>query len=153
MNIKEANLLAATEDYIVQQNACLCSKPKGLSQAIAGAFPHGNPYTTKGRSPGTTVILGNGLDQRYVACLFAQVATGKPGSYNSHGTPDSAKDREQYFVNCLERLAEQISHTASVAIPYKIGCGLAGGNWKHYEAILNDWMSRHPGLRVVLYKI
>lgn len=167
MEIKEQNLLSATEDYIVQQNCCTGCRPHGLSQVLVTAFPYANPYCNrkpmkKGGNtaieqdrdtPGTVKILGNGIEQRYVACLFAQFAMGKPGNYNSFGIPDSAKDREKYFAECLECLANQIPPTASVAFPYKIGCGLAGGNWSRYENILREWISRHPKLRCVIYKI
>lgn len=167
MEIKSENILTATEDYIVQQCCCTACKPHGLSAALAAAFPHGNAYASrqpvkKGGNtatednrpkPGTIQILGNGSDQRYVACLFAQYAMGKPGIYNSFGNPDSASDRQRYFTESLEALAAAIPSHASLAFPYRIGCGLAGGNWSVYQDILKTWVTRHPGLRIVLYKI
>ena len=162
MEIKEANLLTATEDYIVQQNSCVACKPQGLSYALVTAFPHANPYKDRKpikhggniaieadrAFPGTIIILGNGTNQRYVACLFAQINNGKPGE-----VLDSAGDRERYFADCLESLATQIPQSATLAFPYKIGCGLAGGKWPRYETILKNWCVSHPTLRVSLYKI
>lgn len=167
MDLKEANLLAATEDYIVQQCCCTGCRPHGLSQALATMFPHANPYKLrlpikKGgntarqedrATPGTVVLLGNGEDQRYVACLFAQYAMGKPGKYEAFGVSDSAKDRERYFADSLESLATAIPEGSSLAFPYGIGCGLAGGSWPKYEALLRDWLCKHPSFRVTLYKI
>jgi hypothetical protein len=165
--VKEANLLDATEDFVVQQACCTACKPHGLSQVIALQWPWGNPYakrvpmkkggntaTEKTRDiPGTVGILGNGKDERFVVCLFAQYAMGKPGIYNSFGNPDSKQDRERYFKQCLEDLANLIPPNSSLALPYKIGCGLAGGDWSNYEKLLGEWVSKHPTLQVVLYKI
>ena len=36
---------------------------------------------------------------------------------------------------------------ASVAFPHQIGCGLAGGNWATYEAMLEDFAAAHPHIR------
>jgi hypothetical protein len=102
---------------------------------------------------GTVQILGNGKDQRYIACLFAQYAMGKPGVYATDGIPDTATDRQKYFEQSLEALAAQIPTDASLAIPYRIGCGLAGGSWPIYERMLKEWHSRHSGLKVKIYKL
>jgi hypothetical protein len=40
----------------------------------------------------------------------------------------------------------------SLAFPYGIGCGLAGGDWKVYETMLRDWAAAHPLINVVLYQ-
>lgn len=168
MEIREGNILTATEDYIVQQCCCTACRPHGLSAAIATMFPsHGNIYATqkpikKGGNTavledrptaGTVQILGNGKDQRFIACLFAQYAMGKPGVYKTDDIPDGAPDRQKYFQQSLEALAAAIPADASLAFPYRIGCGLAGGTWSIYEKMLKDWVGRHPGLKVVLYKL
>eukprot|EP00729_Bicosta_minor_P018779 gene18779-11104_t len=50
--------------------------------------------------------------------------------------PDSAVDRERYFQQGLDAIAA-IPNLTSVAFPHLVGCGLAGGKWKSYRAMLN----------------
>lgn len=167
MELKEGNILTATEDYIAQQTCCTACRAHGLSEAIATMFLHGNPYSL--RKPiaprkntarpedrpeaGTCLILGDGKEKRYIACLFGQYAMGKSGKYDACGIPDTQEDRLQYFELALEDFARQIPPTASVAFPYKIGCGLAGGDWKKYSSILEKWAKTHPYMKIALYKL
>jgi O-acetyl-ADP-ribose deacetylase (regulator of RNase III) len=166
MEIKEGNILVATEDYIVQQTCCTACRAHGLSEAIATQFPHANPYMKRRPIaprkntarledrgiPGTCLILGDGSsEKRWVACCMGQYAMGKPGKYESFGVPDTAIDRARYFESALEDLARQISPMATLAFPWKIGCGLAGGDWNLYKKILESWKLKHPGFRIVLY--
>lgn len=164
---KQGDLLTASEDYIVQQCCCTACRPHGLSDAIASAFPHGNAYALRKPvaprrntareedrpEPGTSLILGNGTSQRYIVCLFGQMAMGKPGRYEAFGTSDSAEDRELYFQQSLEHLSTQIPAKCSLAFPYKIGCGLAGGDWNKYKTMLKKWEQQNMGYTVVLYKL
>lgn len=170
LELKEQNILAATEDYIVHQCCCTACKPHGLSATLATTFPHSNIYALRrpikqglnfARSEdqpkaGTTMIVGNGTTERYVAALFGQVAMGKPGRYNSGGLPDSSEDRQKYFKLALDDLAKQIQTTAtkaSLAFPYRVGCGLAGGNWEIYSAMLESYAAEHPLFKIVLYRL
>ena len=167
MLLKQGDLLEAIEDYIVQQCCCTACRPHGLSKAIADRFPHGNVYAKRKPvaprrntacpedrpQPGTTLIVGNGTNERYIACLFGQMAMGLPGKYEAFGIPDKGTDREKYFSQSLEHLSKQIPASSTLAFPYKIGCGLAGGNWSNYEKILTEWEQQHIGYTIVLYKL
>lgn len=166
LQFQKGDLLDAKEDYIVQQNCCIACRPHGLSQTIADRYPYANPYQLlipmkKGGNtateetryiPGTCEIFGSG-EERKVACLFGQYAMGKPGKYNSFGIPDTAEDRIRYFEEALEDLVRQIPHTSSVAFPYKIGCGLAGGNWVKYSMILQKFAKKNPSMKIVVYSL
>ncbi len=167
LQMKEGDLLNATEDYIVQQCCCTACRPHGLSQSIAKQFKHGNVYALRkpiapGKNtarpedrpvPGTAIILGDGQTGRYIACLFAQYAMGKPGKYESFGVPDTEEDRLQYFQQALEDLSSKIPETSSLAFPCRIGCGLAGGNWARYRKILENWSQNHPNYTITLYSL
>jgi hypothetical protein len=166
MEIIIGDLLTASETYIVQQCCCTACRPHGLSKSIADTFPHGNLYSMRkpvaprrntARSedratPGTCILLGDGKEKRFIACLMAQYAMGKPGKYESFGVPDSTNDRELYFKQSLDHFASQIPDHSSIAFPYKIGCGLAGGSWVKYRNILEDWSKQHPSYRIRLYR-
>lgn len=156
----EGDILAADEDYIVQQCCCTAVRGAGLSKAIATRFPDANPYANrrpikKGgntalpedrTTPGTALILG----KRKIACLFAQYAQGKPGT---NEVPDSATDRLNYFEQALNDLISKIPESSSLAIPYKIGCGLAGGDWSAYKRVLRKMAAAHPTLTFVIYQL
>ena len=60
----------------------------------------------------------------------------------TRGGKDSKSDRENYFGQCLRKMAElQVmkSSKTSVACPYGIGCGLAGGDWSVYMRMIKDF--------------
>tara|TARA_B110000908_G_C10216087_1_gene432885 strand:- start:50 stop:262 length:213 start_codon:yes stop_codon:yes gene_type:complete len=68
-------------------------------------------------------------------------------------------DRLRYFEECLDGLVEffgeESSEYPTIAVPFKIGCGLAGGNWSKYLELLNDFHCRlqKNGGGLILYKI
>jgi hypothetical protein len=159
MEFIKGDVVDATEDYIVHQTCCTACRPRGLSAAIASKWPECNPYaqrvplqtTTKTKARGNTAtpetrdVPGTCRIQGRIVHLFGQYAPGKPGRCATDH-PDQVEDRLDYFESALEDLARQIPHDASIAIPYKIGCGLAGGSWADYLRILVEFRQRHPTL-------
>jgi hypothetical protein len=159
-SIVTGDLLEASTDYIVQQCCCTAVKAQGLSQAIATKWPEANPYKGRRRlrynwaveadraKPGTIAVYGR------VVCAFAQVCQGKPGAYKDplgQNAVDTAVDRVRYFKECLAAIQEL--KPQSVAFPYKIGCGLAGGAWTIYETVLKEWVAVNPSIHVMIYKL
>lgn len=141
------DLLSAKENHIAQQCNCLTVRSHGLSAVIAKKYPWADVYASrKGignrncaaspELPGTIKVMQNGYTA--VICLFAQWAPGTSGSY-SRSYPktynDTSSDRERWFAHCLTEVDKL--QLPAVAVPYMIGCGLAGGNWLNYEAMLN----------------
>lgn len=165
--VKDANLLAATEEYIVQQCCCTAVRPHGLSEAIAIGLkvnPYAQRRVLKGNwatldtrpTPGTVGIFTSPVGALMVACLYAQYTHGKPGIYKDPLTTEFAQNdtrsqRFDWFKECLGRL--DALHPKSLAFPYKIGCGLAGGDWTQYLAAIRDWAGRNPSCSVALYKL
>ena len=64
---------------------------------------------------------------------------------------DNAEARVRFFRAALEKLRARVGD-GSVAFPYKIGCGLGGGDWTVYEALIADFARKIPG-DVVLYQL
>lgn len=64
---------------------------------------------------------------------------------------DTAAARLGYFRQALDKLRAVVGD-GSVAFPYKIGCGLGGGDWAQYEAALREFAQAVPG-KVVLYQL
>jgi hypothetical protein len=84
--------------------------------------------------------------------MFAQWEMGGPGRYNRvRPAPpsDSARVREEWFQQCLHAIMALDRKPASIAFPYEIGCGLAGGNWPRYDAMLVAFAQR-SGIHVFI---
>ena len=154
MKIKSASLLTATETFLCQQCNCVAVKPHGLSATLRP-----NPYTRRraisGRNcaviedrpkPGTIEIL----DGR-VLCMYAQYGMGAPFSFNNRDgvlfSGDTSVQRAVWFAKCLDRMHDL---EGTFAMPYKIGCGLAGGNWDTYLRLLE---SSEIADRITLYRL
>ena len=173
MIIKIGNLLDATEDIIIQQCNCLSVKPHGLSKSIADAFDHGNYYGSRKAigmknlsiqedrdEPGSIVIL-YGENKPHIGCLMGQWQMGKINSHYYKNEPginnhnDTKENRELWFKNGLIALGEWCTDEkiTSVAFPYGIGCGLAGGNWKNYLRMINDFDKEYKSIDIVIYKL
>lgn len=92
--------------------------------------------------------------------MFTQFAPGKSNAYYKKvselaGIDDSTTQRLVWFKQCLSALAEELNmdkEIHSIAVPWKIGCGLAGGQWSLYEAAIKEFAGivKH---RVVIHKL
>ena len=118
---KHADILEADEQYICQQCNCTSANYKGLSKAIVETFPWATFYS-EARKPGTIGIKGNGKDKRFVIGMFEQ----RYISFSKYAN-DTEDMRLIWFKGCLEDIAK-IPEIKSIAIPHKLGCGLAGGD-------------------------
>ena len=146
--ITEGDLLKASTEYIVQQNCCTAVRAHGLSEIIASKWSEVNPYKDRKKykgnwavkedrpEPGTIMVYElvypeQREDQlKGVICAFAQYCHGKPGIYKDPlglDKKDKSTDRIGYFRECIETITEL--NPKSVGFPYRIGCGLAGGDW------------------------
>lgn len=147
-----ANLLDIDAQYIVHQTNCQSSTAQGLAAKIFLKYPYSNVYHPSfQRKPGEIMIMGNGLNQRYVINLFGQYYPGKPGGNGN----DTAKARETFFQQGLDKIA-QLPNLRSIAFPHYIGCGLAGGDWKKYFSMLEQFASKvkqEQGTKVMVCKL
>ena len=88
--------------------------------------------------------------------LFAQDVPGKlewkPYAYGKLTREETQKIREKWFVKALTKLTELDLKKESIAIPYQIGCGLAGGVWKNYRRHIEDFAKR-TGVDVTIYRL
>jgi hypothetical protein len=122
-------------------------RAKGLAKVIFGKFPWSDNYARRKGSPsnpGTIEINGNGMDQRFVINMFAQYTPGKPSR------KESQAQRLEYFRSCLAAV-KAIPDLGSVAFPFNIGCGMAGGKWDDYKRELNMF-ANDVRVPVVLYR-
>lgn len=152
VSVVRDSILNATQKIIAQQNNCVTIKTHGLSEVIATKWTYANPYSCrKSRNrkepntkdiPGTISVCKSQLDSTLptILCLFAQYLPGKSGGwthvYGEEDYKDSPHDRLNYFAQCLKEIESQ--KFDDIAIPYRIGCGLAGGRWTDYRKMLTN---------------
>ena len=155
---KLGNILDSTEQYLVHQCNCVSKGASGLAAAIFRKYPYANVYKNRDFQdrPGTIKICGNGKDKRFIVNAFAQYYPGSPNTFSSvmsvPDMPDEAQARELYFYDCLEDI-KKIEGLESLAIPFGIGCGLAGGNWNNYHRMIELFSQDMKNVDVVVYKL
>jgi O-acetyl-ADP-ribose deacetylase (regulator of RNase III) len=158
--IENGDILDTDATYIVHQCNAVTPQASGLAKAIFDKFEYANIYSSRrisrtprsGEYPGNIVICGNGHDLRWVVNAIAQYYPGKPKFPT--GKVDGHEARKRYFKECLNKIAVEIIKPfkpKSIAFPYGIGCGLAGGNWNEYLQILDlfaNW-SKDTKIRII----
>lgn len=170
----KGDLFESKEKYIVHQCNCVTTRAAHLAYHMFKQFPYADVYSPRAGKggdaahvdsvldpeaelqpyedkPGDIIIRGNGEDQRYVIALLGQYF---PGFVRY---PDSKKDgvkaRQKYFYDGLWKIA-QIPSLESVAFPYGIGCGAAGGDWDIYYKILQNFAEYLDGTAdVYIYRL
>lgn len=72
--------------------------------------------------------------------MFAQWAPGKPSHYASaypSDYTDTLSNRVEWFQTCLDKI-DALGLCGPIAMPHSIGCGLAGGDWDTYRAMIEN---------------
>eukprot|EP00055_Hartaetosiga_balthica_P009967 m.41038 g.41038 ORF g.41038 m.41038 type:complete len:427 (+) comp6973_c0_seq1:66-1346(+) len=156
--LKQGDLLEAEEDFIVHQCNCVSTYAKGLAKVLFKKYPQADIYKSrKGHTvPGTISITGTKVGAPNIINMFAQFSPGQPKS------PESSKDsktcRLQWFDACLKEIEahgkkSSVGNIKSIAFPFQIGCGLAGGDWNKYKKLLDGFADRNKNTLVVIYKL
>lgn len=147
ITIKTGDLLHATETIIGHQVNC-CGAAGGLAaavfrkyhdaendydQAISRVQSVGVGYTLLG----TTMLTGQQRDGHIIANIFGQFYPG-------------ADYRPADLRNALEMLASCAKAGGwSVALPWRLSCGICGGDWDEVLQIIEETME---GVHCVIYQ-
>jgi len=143
---EEQDLLLSDAQHIAHQCNCTTRRARGLAETLFARFPHADTYSSGAvRVPGTITVAG-GQHLRSVVNLYAQRA---PGRSSDASGDDTAEARLGWFRECLRRVAE-LEGLESVAFPFRIGCGLGGGDWTAYKAELQAFADSLPEVDVVV---
>lgn len=154
IKIVSGDIFDSTEKYLCHQCNCITQKAAHLSKDVFARYPYADIYTgrTTPNQPGTIEIRGNGQDQRYIVNILGQFYPGNPKYPTS--TKDGTQAREKYFHKALLALAK-VPNLESVAFPWRIACGAAGGDWNHYLVTITNfanYVESSQGARVVIYR-
>ena len=157
MSIKiiEEDILNSGALIIAHQCNCCSVDAKGLAKSIFDKYPYANNYKNRIKNdkttysePGTIEIFGEGTKEApFIINIYAQYFPGV-SEYANY----TASLRRGWFKECLQHIEAFVKlnniHLHNVAMPYNIGCGLAGGDWELYSKYLEE-----SNLNIVLYKL
>lgn len=171
LNFVKGDLLTFPADAIVHQVNCVSTTAKGLAKSVHNTYSYSDVYSRYPmrdgiREYGMAAVLYSYPDRKQgnemkpvkfpvVVSFSAQICPGKPGDYVEYYKVDPALDtaekRLEAFKTCLRLFKDElgcnnssINLIKSVAFPDKIGCGLAGGDWRLYKAALEDFAKNVP---------
>lgn len=146
IKIVEDNILNSNEDIICHQVNCQGVMGSGLAKQIrnkyAKVFEEYQKYVVNNKftALGTCQIIDVARG-KYIANLFGQYNYGRDKQYTDYDAL-----RESLFslkVSCKD-------NNKSIAIPYNLGCGLAGGDWNIVYKIIEDVFKDY---KVTIYKL
>ena len=146
LEFKQGNILNATEKYIVHQCNCTTTSSAGLANQIFAQYPEANTYRDVKYKRQVGTISCHPVDNKVVINIYAQ---RYPGS--AKAPHDTAEQRLRWFETCLLEISK-IHPIREIAVPYKIGCGLAAGNWDRYLNSLQQFATRSD-IRISIYKL
>lgn len=135
------DILKAKENIIVHQVNELGLMGAGLALQIKHKYPQ---VFTKYKQVANKNCWGKLqfvqiANNKFICNMFSQ-----KGISRTHRTTDY-----ELMCKCLAKLntfAEQ--HNLTIAIPYKIGCGLAGGDWNIVSGLIQKYIPN-----AVIYKL
>ena len=129
MKIVYGDILAfqpTTNHYLAHQCNTTTTMVAGLAYQVFKQYPKAH-HQSKVRHAGTIEIVD------HVINMYGQVLPGGPSVIESRAL------RLEYFESCLAELyykCETLSPDSSIAFPYRIGCGIAMGDWGEYMDLL-----------------
>lgn len=141
--VKEGDILRAVEPFLLHQCNCMSKSARGVAKSLFQRYPAANTYTTGyKRVFGTASFHPTGENTPTIINAYAQRT---PGKFKSLADLEERK-------HTLEKILLSLPHhVKDIAIPWRIGCGLAGGDWNEYFAMLTRCAEIRQ-LRLVLYK-
>lgn len=137
-----------TQDYMCHQCNCITVSALGLAKAVFEKYPNTNTYKNRIRNINTTFSKPGTIDifpEDKIINIYSQFFPGK-----SKDKSDTNEKRIEWLKQCLQEIINQIPNLKSLAIPYHIGCNLAGGDWPTYVEIFTEF-SHNNNIEVVIY--
>ncbi|WP_297419058.1 macro domain-containing protein [Clostridium sp.] len=155
INIIEGNILNAKEDIICQQVNCQGVMGAGLAKQIKNKYPKVyenyrhicQDYKNNKKSLLGQVIFGiQTNDNKIIANLCGQDKYGRDKQYTNYSALRKSLNE---IYNSVTNVNSTLKGK-SIAIPYGIGCGLAGGNWDVVYKMIEDIFKDYD---VTIYKL
>ena len=133
------DILTVEQGIIVHQVNCRGVMGAGLALYIKQKYPQVyNNYKKACAMYKPEELLGKvqmvKITNNLVVCnLFAQLSYGRDKRYTDYNA----------FESCLKKLAFKTDADTPIYFPYKIGCGLAGGDWETVYGLIDMYLHNH----------
>ena len=130
----DGNIFDCTENIIVHQTNCQGVMSSGIAKQVKERYPEVfNAYYHYCKTQELKDIFGTALicqvsDYKYIANVFGQNTFGQGLQTNYDMLKNALKEVHDFAKE----------NNLSVAIPYKIGCGLGGGDWNTVYDIITE---------------
>lgn len=140
MKIISGNILEIKSGIIVHQVNCQYKMGAGLAAQIRKKYPkHYNDFIDM--KPELGNIVATKINKElFVVGIYGQYYYGRIGMYTDYLALKNGLEKVSYLMN---------KTNLDVFIPYKIGCGLAGGNWDIVKQIIENTI---PNCYIVKFK-
>ena len=139
----DGDILDQNVDYIAHQTNCISAGSSGLARAIFDKYPESNLYQERAsgnyfHKPGHIYLRKtSGPTIINMMAQFAPGITPFNVKLSDIQFTETSELRMVWFLSCLDKMC--LLNGSSIAFPYKIGCGLAGGNWDSYKKAIDDF--------------
>jgi O-acetyl-ADP-ribose deacetylase (regulator of RNase III) len=138
IKIVQGNILNASENIICQQVNCKGVMNAGIAKQIRDKYP--NIYIEyqryclshpKDKLLGKVFIYPIDYTSKYICCIFGQDNFGR--------TPNTVYTSYKALREGFQTIKNEArKNNLTIAIPYGIGCGLAGGSWNMVYTIIKN---------------
>lgn len=137
LHLKKGNLLAVKNGIIAHQVNCRRVMGAGLALAIRRVYPkHYTDYLETSPELGA-ICVTEITPSLYVAGIYGQ---------DNFGRGEAQTDYDALRSGFVKLRAFSESKNLPVYLPYMIGCGLAGGDWKTVLRIIEETL---PGATIL----
>lgn len=149
IKIVKGNILDTTKDIICHQVNCMGVMGSGLAKQIRNKYPEVYPsyikYCKGCKDNDPKNLLGEVQtipcsDGKIIANLFGQYRYGRDKQYTDYNALKTS-------LEGILQVAKMFNNT--IAIPYNLGCGLAGGDWNIVYKIIEEVFEDYD---VTIYK-
>ena len=159
---KNGNLLESNCSVICHQVNCQGVMGSGIAKQIRDKWPevftryqeYMNYFWNMGIATSSKHYLGQiylckVADNKYVANFFSQDIYLPKGVCHTH---------YEAFRICCKKLKNHMDDyatlkNATIGFPYKIGCGLAGGDWSIVEKIIEEELGNEFNVEIYQYSM
>lgn len=132
----QKNILEIKKGFIVHQVNSIGVMNKGLAKEIRIIFPEAYEKYRENikilNLKESNIIIAKINDDLYIVNLVGQLSVYKASK------PKLQTDYNLLRKGLFHTFSSAYLHSMDVYIPYKIGCGLGGGDWNIVEQIIED---------------
>lgn len=151
---KKGDLLKSDCTVIMHQANCFSTMGAGIAKSIAKLYPEaaiadkgyqGEPKEKLGKFSMATV------GKVTIVNLYGQFHFGAGKKQTNYEMLEKAMNRFFEFVIKLNQKNNNIN-LEKIGVPYKMGCGLAGGDWNVVKEILEKQSEKHK-VDIYIYEL